>query len=657
MRKMNISDKPKCILTIDVEALPIRASESHVDRLIYGRIDGDEWGIGKMMDIADSHQVKLTFFLDLAEVELYGDKIIEVGKYIVSRGHDLQIHCHYNLLEKKIAECFPKVDESYYTWYEDKEISGFIADYCLDRYHQCTEKSPIAFRGGEYRIGEALLAKLKERGFEADASYHSMRPLKKPVNKQFVYENGLLELPVGILPEGKDKPKKLLNFNEENLYPLCESDVENCLQGYRELFEAFYDYYGKDALASMVMHSWSFCHEKEYAQKTGYYDCPNSYAAELFDRILTCFCDKIDFITVTQAVQKKHCFTKTVDFDAVFASYEQQKSKSKLERVESFIKQRAAGRKVVIWGKGWIEGKVMRARNLYELLDVEFYISRDADSVDTWRGKPVKTFEKAQISPEQYYVFLIANTCFPEIRESLQKAGFTEYEDYYDISQPLPDTEEKTEQNANRPVCSICGGDTFALYNSERPRCCENCGSVERNRTIPALFTENLRIDFASKKILHISPIILEKKLFKQAGAENITTLDVRPQVKPDIVADLCNMPEIKSNSFDIIFANCVLNHVYDDEAALSEVHRVLRGGGLFITWVTGSGGMKTVLAANPTGWYGKEVMETYRVGTYRYYGEADFTMQLQQHFSSVSSYEKYDAPSGLSCCWYVCKK
>lgn len=66
---------------------------------------------------------------------------------------------------------------------------------------------------------------------------------------------------------------------------------------------------------------------------------------------------------------------------------------------------------------------------------------------------------------------------------------------------------------------------------------------------------------------------------------------------------------------------------------------------------------MNTVACKNPTGWYGQEMMDTYRVGTYRYYGESDFTVQLQNHFSKVICYEKYDAPSGLSCCWYVCEK
>ena len=108
-------EKPRCMLTVDVEAMPNRAETAHVDTLIYGRIGGKEYGIGKMMDIADKHHVKMTFFVDFAEYELYGDEIIHVGEYIFSRGHDLQVHCHYDLLKEVVGkEPWASNEENYY---------------------------------------------------------------------------------------------------------------------------------------------------------------------------------------------------------------------------------------------------------------------------------------------------------------------------------------------------------------------------------------------------------------------------------------------------------------------------------------------------------------------------------------------------------------
>ena len=39
-------NKPKCMLTVDVEALRQRAESDHVNTLIYGRTGGMEYGIG-----------------------------------------------------------------------------------------------------------------------------------------------------------------------------------------------------------------------------------------------------------------------------------------------------------------------------------------------------------------------------------------------------------------------------------------------------------------------------------------------------------------------------------------------------------------------------------------------------------------------------------
>ena len=651
--------RPKCILTVDVEALTLRAPAHHVDTLIYGRIDGGEWGIGRIMDIADCHNVKMTFFLDFAEAELYGCAITDVGKYIVSRGHDLQVHCHYDLLASKIFERFPQASQNYHTWYEDEDISDFIVDYCLEQYYKCTTKEPIVFRGGEYRFGAALLKKLKEKGIAADASYNFLRPRQRPVNRQFVYENGLLELPVGIFPGYGRDPKKILNFNHRDVYPACAEDIEAALKRYDLLFQDFYANYGDSALASFLMHSWSFCFNEDRFKNSGYIDRRNLLAPELFDRLLGMLCKKVDFITAAEAVRlTDDYFTKQVDFDSIFSLYQPQNTDN-LKLVETFVRSKAAGREIVIWGTGLLERQAHDAWNISDRLNTSFYVSNR--SIPIWRGRTVKTFETARLSPHRHYVLLLVKPCISEVRESLKSSGFVEFEDYFDIAEQVPREGEATISAPKEICCSICSGKEFELYSSKRPRRCVKCGSLERSRTIPKLFFENLGKELLSQKILHVSPNISpvrsERLFFNQAGASHVTTLDIRPQIKPDIIADLCNMPQVESDSFDVVFANCVLNHVYDDEAALSEIHRVLRDKGLFIVWVMGSGTLKTTMDANPTDWYGDAAMETYRVGTYRHYGETDFTAQLRRHFSKVRSYEKFDAVTEQSCCWYVCEK
>ena len=295
--------------------------------------------------------------------------------------------------------------------------------------------------------------------------------------------------------------------------------------------------------------------------------------------------------------------------------------------------------------------------NFHRLLDIPFYISQDAVTNRMWRGRPVKTFEEAGITPEQYYVFVIARAVFPEIRDRLRAAGFTEYADFCDIERPIPPGEWKVAVPQQLPPCSICGGNEYDTYNAQYLRRCMNCGSLERTRTMVRLFSENLRAEHWNGSVLHISPGKAEKMFLQQAGVQNVVSVDIRPEVRADIVADICDMTQVSSDSFNLVLANCVLNHVYDDEAALNEIHRVLREGGLFAAYVMGSDRMKTTVDEEPTAWYGAQMMEHYRVGTFRHYGEADFIPQLRRHFSMVHCYEKYDAVTQTSCCWYVCRK
>ena len=173
---------------------------------------------------------------------------------------------------------------------------------------------------------------------------------------------------------------------------------------------------------------------------------------------------------------------------------------------------------------------------------------------------------------------------------------------------------------------------------------------------MPDLLNEDIQIDFSKTKILHISPTRPERLFFKNMGAHTVS-VDIRPECKTDIVADICNMPDIESASFDMVFANCVLNHVYDDEKALAEISRVLRSGGMALLFVLDSGTLKTIASKDPTGWYGKENYEKYKIGTFRHYGETDFIKQLGRHFSDVRCYEKYDIITDSSCKWYCCRK
>lgn len=647
-----MKDKPRCMLTVDVEAMPNRVASNHVKTLIYGKTGGKEYGIGRMMDIADKHNIKMSFFVDFAECELYGNEILEVGRYVISRGHDLQVHCHYNLLEKIVGKpSWTDMCDNYYSWYRDDGDSKVMIDYVTDKYLQCAGKMPIAYRGGEYRFGVSVLKALKEKGYRADLSYNCLRPEILPVNRQFLYENGLAELPIGIL-----KNQKPLNFNYRTLEPKTQNDFEKVITEYQNIFENYYYYYGNNAIATMLMHSWSFLHNVKRFDTTGYMDEPNDTLVLFFDHFLEVMKNKIDFISVSEALdQIKTENLKLVDFQSIF-SLEQTFSEINIIKIRDFIRERAKGRRIIVWGKGWMESVLFQTVNLHRTLDIAYYISNDADYCPQWRGKPVYKYTDISITPEKEFVFILAQSTFSEIRDTLQKLGFKEFKDYYDIQKKVPMTKSQGIKATLSHCCPICGENVFETYNSAVYRRCSNCGSLERTRTMADLLNEDIVLDFKETRILHVSPIKSEYMFFKDKGADTVT-VDIRPERRTDIVADICDMPEVVSESFDLILANCVLNHVYDDDKALKEFHRILRSGGIALLWVLDSGTLKTVVHEDPTGWYGKENYEKYKIGTFRHYGEVDFTEQLCRYFSEVCCYEKYDAVTDSSCKWYYCKK
>lgn len=644
--------KPRCMLTVDVEAMPGRAASDHMNTLIYGRIGGKEYGIGKIMDIADKHHIVVTFFLDFAECELYGDEIIDAGRYIISRGHDLQVHCHYDLLKDVVGKRpWVSGDENYYSWYQNEHDAKVMVDYVTRQYTKCAGQMPTAYRGGEYRFDVPLLKVLKEKGYRVDSSYNCLRPKILPANQQFQYENGLIEFPIGILPN-----QKPLNFNYKALEPETNADYGRIIEEYERLLDHYYGYYGNGAIPVILMHSWSFLHDAKRFSSSGFMDRPNDTLIFFFDCLIETLKDKVEFISMVEAVKRIQVENlKTVDFYSIFCA-DSPLAKKNILKISGFIQNKARGRRVVIWGKGWMESSIFQIVNLHHSLDIACYISNDADHCPQWRGKPVYKYEDITVSPEKDYIFIIAQSTFSEIRDTLCGLGYKEFEDYYDIQKRVPEEQTNGIQTLLPVVCPICGGNLFDTYHSAFPRRCSNCGSVERTRTIPKLFRENIRISFDETKILHISPTKPERLFFKNIGADTVT-VDIRPECRTDLVADICHMPEISAKSFDMVFADCVLNHVYDDEKALSEIRRVLRYGGMALLWVLDSGMTKTVTHEDPTGWYGRENYEKYKIGTFRHYGETDFTKQLQKYFSDVRCYEKYDEVTDSSCKWYCCKK
>lgn len=105
--------------------------------------------------------------------------------------------------------------------------------------------------------------------------------------------------------------------------------------------------------------------------------------------------------------------------------------------------------------------------------------------------------------------------------------------------------------------------------------------SLERHRLLWLYLKNETDFFTTQKKMLHIAPEQCFLKLFKKQKNLDYITADLYSPIA-DVKADICNLP-FENNSFDIVFCNHVLEHIEDDNKAMSELYRVLKPGGLGI--------------------------------------------------------------------------
>ncbi len=134
--------------------------------------------------------------------------------------------------------------------------------------------------------------------------------------------------------------------------------------------------------------------------------------------------------------------------------------------------------------------------------------------------------------------------------------------------------------------CPICGyaGPFAAIHpvTGKRPFAeCPHCGGVERERLQKLVLDQlALKVDLSTWEMLHVAPERTLAAYFQQR-VHKYETGDIE-EAGVNHRIDLRRLP-FQDRSYDLLFASHVLEHIDDDEAALAEIRRVLRAGGLAI--------------------------------------------------------------------------
>lgn len=176
-------------------------------------------------------------------------------------------------------------------------------------------------------------------------------------------------------------------------------------------------------------------------------------------------------------------------------------------------------------------------------------------------------------------------------------------------------------------VCLICGweGSKFLSYGVEnRPDAvCPNCDAKERHRLIWDYFNKSINLR-NSTDLLYFAPIEGLEQNLRDLDSTTVTTIDLTME-DVDISASITELP-FDDSSFDIVICSHVLEHIPNDELALTELNRILRPGGQALILVpqdrsrnityedpaitTGEGRKEAFGQGDHVRWYGRDVRE-----------------------------------------------
>jgi len=140
----------------------------------------------------------------------------------------------------------------------------------------------------------------------------------------------------------------------------------------------------------------------------------------------------------------------------------------------------------------------------------------------------------------------------------------------------------------NQYFCPVCenGIESFLPFGiNPRPNAqCPLCKSLERHRLIWLYFKNKTNLFKDNLKILHIAPEhLISNKLNEMSNLDYISAdlLSPSAMIQMDITAI-----QFIDNSFDVIYANHVLEHIPDDLKAMCELRRILKPTGWAILQV-----------------------------------------------------------------------
>lgn len=282
------------LLTVDTEALPKRASQDHVNRLIWGEHKGGTAGVREMCSLGNEFKAKHVFFVDMCGAYAYLDEMHSVVRWLDQDGQDVQLHTHPEYLPDSFwAEHGLDRNPQYMNQYADDARAEFVIKHFSKLISQETGKDIVAHRAGSFRWNASSIRALKAADIPLSfnnsmcAVHAGQCVFSEPTNLPYVWSNGVIEVPTTekkILPKvGKDEWWARLTYPESSYFRFKPWWGKLLLDTFS----------GSPTFSVFLLHSWSLL----YWDENGYGTYRDDQRLEGYRKLLSRLTKDYDVIT------------------------------------------------------------------------------------------------------------------------------------------------------------------------------------------------------------------------------------------------------------------------------------------------------------------------------------------------------------------------
>jgi len=303
------------MLTVDTEALPHRASEDHVNRLIWGKHISGTAGVQEMCAAGNEINAKHIFFIDFCGAYDRANEMRDVVAWLDRDGQDIQLHAHPEYLPPDFWLRNGFKEHPRYMNQFDYEKATFIIGHFAGQLSALTNKPVMGFRAGSFRWNADTIRALKEANIPVSfnnsmhASIVGQCIYSKPTNSPYLWSNGVIEVPMTerqFYPRLQKALWGLADFYVKH-FKVREKYPDFGKQWWRRLqFPANYGNfptqilmpYRSNSLLVLLMHSWSLL----YWDKQGFGVYRDDRRIDGYRKLIRQLAKDFDIITTSEFI-------------------------------------------------------------------------------------------------------------------------------------------------------------------------------------------------------------------------------------------------------------------------------------------------------------------------------------------------------------------